>query len=393
MPKLTIDDVNLKNKTVLIRVDFNVPLKNGKVTDDTRIRESLPTINKAIKDRAKIILVSHLGRPKGVDEALRLAPVSKRLSELLNKPVKQLTVCRGPEVDKAISEMKPGDIIMLENIRFEKGEEKNDTELSKDLAKNIDVYINDAFAAAHRAHSSTAGITQFVKIAAAGYLLQKEIKYLEETVKNPVRPFCAIIGGAKVSTKISVLKELMKKVDSLVIGGAMAYTFLKAQNINIGNSLVENDFIDLAKELLNEAKTKQIKFVLPIDHIIADKVDNNAAIKITTDEKIDDGWIGVDIGPKTINLIKEIIKQSKTIVWNGPLGVFEVPNFAKGTFEIAKAIADSGAISIIGGGDSVAAINASGVANKITHISTGGGASLEYLEGKELPGIKSLTDK
>lgn len=393
MAKLFIEDIDLKGKRVLVRVDFNVPIKDNKVEDDTRIVESLPTIKKVINSGGKLILVSHLGRPKGVDEKLRLNPVAKRLSELLGKSVKKLDVCIGAEVDKAISEMKEGDIILLENIRFEKGEEKNDENLSKELAKNIDVYINDAFAAAHRAHSSTAGITKFVKVCAAGYLLRKEIKYLEETIKNPARPFCAIIGGAKVSTKIGVLKELIKKVNSIIIGGGMAYTFLKAKGIGIGKSLVEEEFIDLAKELLKESAEKKIKFLLPVDHIIATKFDETADTKITDNENIDDGWIGMDIGPKTIEIFKKEIFNSNTILWNGPLGVFEMNKFSKGTFEIAKALADSKAVTIVGGGDSVSAVNKAGVAKKISHISTGGGASLEYLEGKDLPGISSLSEK
>jgi phosphoglycerate kinase len=389
--KKFIEDLDLNQKRVLIRVDFNVPLKDGKVTDDTRIVASLPTIKKVIESGGKAILVSHLGRPKGqVIEDMRLTPVGIRLSELLGKPVKKLDSSTGTEVDAAISEMQQGEVILLENIRFHAGETKNDLNLAEELAKNVDIFINDAFGTAHRAHSSNVGITKFVKESAAGYLLNKEIKYLEETVKNPNRPFTAIIGGAKVSTKIGVLKELMTKVDTLLIGGGMAYTFLKAKGVNVGKSLLEEEFLDMSKELLKEVEEKKINFLLPIDHIIADEFKEDANSKATADDSIEDGWIGVDIGQKTIEKYKSEIMKSKVILWNGPMGVFEMDKFAKGTIDIAKTIADSDAVSIVGGGDSVAAVNKFGLSDKITHISTGGGASLEYLEGKELPGIAAL---
>lgn len=389
--KKFIEDLDLNGKNVLIRVDFNVPVKDGKVTDDTRIVASLPTIQKVVSSGGKAILVSHLGRPKGqVKDEFRLTPVGERLSELLGKKVKKLDSSIGEEVDNAVAEMKQGDVILLENIRFHAGETKNDKELAKALSKNIDVFINDAFGTAHRAHSSNVGITEFVKESAAGYLLSKEIKYFEDTLKNPEHPFCAIIGGAKVSTKIGVLKELIKKVDTLLIGGGMAYTFLKAKGVEVGNSLVEAEFLDMSKELLKEVEEKKINFILPFDHVIADAFKEDANSKNTEDAVIPANWIGVDIGPKTIAKFKEEVLKSKIIIWNGPMGVFEMEKFAAGTVDIAKTVADSDAISIIGGGDSVAAINKFGLADKITHISTGGGASLEYLEGKVLPGIAAL---
>ncbi len=393
MEKLSLSQLDVKGKRVLVRVDFNVPLdENLRVTDDTRIRASLPTIERVLKAGGKAILMSHLGDPKGPDPKLKMDSVAKRLSELLKKPVKKLDDCVGPEVEKAVNAMQSGDVVLLENLRFHKEEKKNDEGFAKSLAKLADVYVNDAFGSAHRAHASTAGVAAFVSQAAAGFLMEKEIKFLGEAVSHPQRPFLAIIGGAKVSSKIGVLEHLLGKVDDLIIGGAMAYTFLKAQGIPTGKSLVEEDKVGLAKEILAKAREKKVGFHLPVDHLLVKEMKDDAKSRITvvSDTKADE--IGVDIGPQTIHSYSEEIAKAKTIVWNGPLGVFEMPHFATGTFEIAKAIAASKALSIIGGGDSVAAVNQSGLASKMTHISTGGGASLEYLEGKELPGIAALTD-
>ncbi len=393
MAKLSVKDLQLKGKCVLIRVDFNAPLdENLRVTDDTRIRASLPTIQYVLQAGGKVILMSHLGDPKEPDPKLTMDPVARKLSELLGKPVAKLNDCVGPEVEKAVSEMKPGDVILLENTRFQKGEKKNDETLARGMAKLADVYVNDAFGSAHRAHSSTTGVAKFVSQAAAGYLMEKEIKFLGDAVTKPARPFLAIIGGAKVSSKIGVLENLLEKVDDLIIGGAMAYTFLKAQGIPTGKSLVEDDKVETAKAVLEKARAKKVEILLPLDHVVVKEVKNEAPWKFVGLRDIAPDDIGVDVGPLTIKAYTEKIAKAKTIVWNGPLGIFEMPNFAKGTFAVAQAIASSGAVSIIGGGDSVAAVNQSGLASKMTHISTGGGASLEYLEGKELPGVAALTD-
>lgn len=393
MAKLSLSGLSVQGKRVLIRVDFNVPLdENLRITDDTRIRASLPTIQDVLKKGGKAILMSHLGDPKGPDPKLSMDPVAKKLSELLGKPVQKLNDCVGPEVEKAVDAMQPGEVILLENTRFHKEEKKNDEGLSKALAKLADVYVNDAFGSAHRAHASTAGVTKFVSQSAAGYLLEKEIKFLGDTVSNPQRPFLAIIGGAKVSSKIGVIEHLLSKVDDLIVGGGMAYTFLKAQGIPTGKSLVEEDKVALAKEILEKAKAKKVSILLPLDHVAVKEFKNEAPSRTISAQDTAADEMGLDIGPETIKLYCAKIAEAKTIVWNGPLGVFEMPNFAKGTFEIAKAIAASGAVSVIGGGDSVAAVNQSGLASKMTHISTGGGASLEYLEGKELPGIAALSD-
>ena len=394
MAKKTIKDVELKGKRVLMRVDFNVPLdENLNITDDIRIRAALPTIKYALDKGAKVILMSHLGRPDGqVKEELRLSPVAKRLRELLGKPVTALKDCIGEDVKKAVSAMKPGDVVLLENLRFHAEEEKNDPAFAKELASLGDVFVNDAFGTAHRAHASTEGVTHYLP-SVAGFLLEKEIEYLGNTVDNPKRPFVAILGGAKVKDKIKVIDNLLNKVDALLIGGGMAYTFLKVQGRTIGTSKLDKDGLDTAKSALEKAAKKKIPILLPVDHVIGDKFDANANSKIVGQD-IPDGWMGLDIGPETIRLFEDKLKNAKTIVWNGPLGVFEMDKFAKGTEGIAKFIAGmKGVTSIIGGGDTAAAMAKFRVDNKMTHISTGGGASLEYLEGRGLPGIDALNDK
>ncbi|MFA5339184.1 MAG: phosphoglycerate kinase [Candidatus Omnitrophota bacterium] len=407
MNKLTIKDLDLKGKRVLMRVDFNVPLDDKlNITDDTRIRATLPTIKYALDKGAKLILMSHLGRPDGkVIAKYSLAPCAAKLSQLLGKPVKMAKDCIGPEVKAMEDAMKPGECILLENLRFHAEEEANDANFAKELASLGDVFVNDAFGTAHRAHASTEGVTKYLK-SAAGFLLEKEIEYLEDKVMHPAKPFVTILGGAKVSDKIGVIENLLDKADSILIGGGMAYTFYAAQGKSIGASKVEKDKIDIAKSLLEKAKQKKVNIVLPVDNIIADKFDANANTKVVGDQ-IPDGWMGLDVGPKTVEAFKNVLKSAKTIVWNGPLGVFEMDKFAKGTEEVAKYIAclSSGSssccsccgggkvISIIGGGDTAAAIAKFKLEDKMTHISTGGGASLEYLEGKVLPGIKALTDK
>ncbi|MFH1825282.1 MAG: phosphoglycerate kinase [Candidatus Firestonebacteria bacterium] len=393
MGKLSIRDLQFKGKRVLVRVDFNVPLdSNLKVTDDTRIREALPTIKYISNNGGKVILVSHLGRPDGkVVDKLRMAPVAKKLEELIGKKIGQVDDCIGDKVNYAISQMKNGDILLLENVRFHAEEEENDPRFAKSLAELADVYVNDAFGTAHRAHASTEGITKYVKQSAAGFLIEKEIKYLGLVLSNPSKPLMAIIGGAKISSKIDLLNNLLTKVDALIIGGGMAYTFLKAQGIKIGKSLIEEDKVEMAKEILKNAKEKNIPLLLPVDHVVADKKDSPTDMKVVSD--IPDNYIALDIGPKTIEEFGKAIKKAKTIFWNGPLGLFEVDAFAKGTTALARVIAESGAVSIVGGGDSVSAIKKAGVSDKITHISTGGGASLEFIEGKELPGIAALTEK
>ncbi|HET9870176.1 MAG TPA: phosphoglycerate kinase [bacterium] len=395
--KLTVEDLAPKGKRVLVRVDFNVPLDASlKITDDTRIRESLKTIQYLSDKGARVVLVSHLGRPKGVDEKLRLKPVAGRLAELLKKPVAALADCVGPEVEKAVAAMKDGEVALLENVRFHAAEEKNDPAFAKQLAALADLYVNDAFGTAHRAHASTEGVTKFVAQSAAGFLMMKEIQYLGGALSDPARPFVAIVGGSKVSSKIDVIKSLMKVVDVLIIGGGMAYTFLKARKFPIGNSIVENDKMDLAKELMGRSLDTDVPLLLPIDHVIADKYDAKANIKTVPRGGILEGWEGLDVGPNTIEKYATFIRTAKTIFWNGPVGVFEIEPFAKGTLAIAKLLAeasDRGAITIVGGGDSVAAVTQMGLADKMSHISTGGGASLEFMEGKQLPGIVALTDK
>ena len=390
--KMSIENIDVKGKKVLVRCDFNVPLKDGVISDDKRIVASLPTIKYLSEHGAKIILCSHLGRPKG--EALpefSLAPVAKRLSELLGKDIPLSKDVAGEDTRAMAEKLNDGDIMIMENVRYEKGETKNDKVLSEKMASLADIFVNDAFGTAHRAHCSTAGVAEFLP-AVCGYLIQKEIKIMGDALSNPERPFVAILGGAKVSDKIGVIKNLIEKVDTIIVGGGMAYTFKKAMGENIGNSLCEEDKLDLAKELLEKAKAKGVKLLLPVDDVIADKFENDAEHKIS-EGNIPDGWMGMDIGPKTQKLYADAIKSAKTVVWNGPMGVFEMPNFAVGTCEVAKAVAESGAISIIGGGDSASAVTKLGFAEKMTHISTGGGASLEFLEGLELPGIACLKDK
>lgn len=393
--KKTIEDVCVTGKRVLVRCDFNVPLKDGRITDESRINGALPTINYLIKNGAKVILCSHLGKAKGPDPALTLLPVAKRLSELLKKEVVFAAddCVVGENAKKAVSEMKDGDVVLLQNTRFRKEEGKNEDNFSKELASLADVYVNDAFGTAHRAHCSTVGVTKFVPVSVCGYLIQKELKFLGDAVENPERPFAAILGGAKVSDKINVINNLLEKVDTLIIGGGMAYTFLKAQGYTIGNSLLEEDKLDYAEQMVEKAKSKGVKFLLPVDFTIADKFAADAKPQITKDQNIPDGYMGLDIGPKTIELFSDAVKNAKTVIWNGPLGVFEFEAFAKGTNAMAKALSETSAVTIIGGGDSAAAINQLGYGDKMTHISTGGGASLEFLEGKELPGIKALNDK
>jgi phosphoglycerate kinase len=393
MGKKTIRDVELKNKRVLVRVDFNVPRdKDGNVTDDTRIRAALPTINYLLDNQAKVILTSHLGRPKGeVDEKYRLDQVAERLSELLGQKVKKTATTIGPDAEEAVENLKPGEVLLLENVRFNPGETKNDPDFAKKLAAFADLYVNDAFGAAHRAHASTAGVAQYLP-AVAGFLMEKELKALGGALNNPEKPFVAIIGGAKVSDKIGVIENLLHKVDALIIGGGMANTFLKAQGFEMGKSLVEEDKVELAKNLLSAAQDKGVKFLLPADLVVADSIEKPGEISTVKVDEVPQDKMALDIGPATIELYQDTIKDAKTIVWNGPMGVFEVDAFSNGTNQVAQGVAKSSANSIIGGGDSVAAIEKAGLAQEITHISTGGGASLEFLEGKELPGVVALND-
>ena len=404
MAKITIRDLPLRGKRVLVRVDYNVPLqeKDGRqiITNDTRIRETLPTLNYLREQGARILLCAHLGRPKGKpDPAQSLAPCAAKLSELIGAPVKFVDVCVGEKAEQAAAELKDGEIALLENLRFHAEEEKNDDGFSRQLAKLADVYVNDAFGAAHRAHSSTAGVAKFVKECAIGFLMEKELRFLGEELEKPGKPFVVILGGAKVSDKIAVIDRLLDKADAILIGGAMAYTFALAEGKKVGNSLSEPDKVDIAKQALEKAKAKGVAFLLPVDTYIVEKFDFKAKTvspgRYTQGgEEIPDGWEGVDIGPATVSLFSEKIANAKTILWNGPMGVFEIAACAKGTFAVAEAIAkNSEATSIIGGGDSVAAVQKAGVADKVTFISTGGGASLEFLEGKELPGVACIPDK
>ena len=398
MDKLTIYDLDLRGKRVFIRVDFNVPLKDGVVTDDTRIRETLPTLRLAIQKGGRLVLASHLGRPKGGPDAkYSLLPVAKKLEELIEKPVRFSSDCVGAVPESKSRNLGEGDILVLENVRFHPEEEKNDEAFSKQLAALCDgVFVCDAFGSAHRAHASVVGITKFVNQAAAGLLMEKEIKYIGKAISNPARPFVAILGGAKVSDKIEVVENLMKIADAMLIGGGMAYTFLKAQGLPIGKSLVEADKLDLAKKILAEAREKNFKLLLPVDHVIASEFKADAPSKVVNIGETPGDQMGLDIGPRTVEAYKSALANAKTIVWNGPMGVFEMPAFAKGTLEIAKAVAAAtgrGATTIIGGGDSVAAVHQAGVAKQISHISTGGGASLEYLGGRKLPGVEALTNK
>lgn len=386
----SVRDMDVTNKRVLVRADFNVPLKNGEVADDWRIRATIPTIQHLIERGAKVILMSHLGRPKGkvVDE-LRLDPVAKRLSELLGKPVRKLNDCIGSEVEAAIVEMQPGDVILLENVRFYKGEEENDAEFAKQLASLGDLYVNDAFGAAHRAHASVHAITQFLP-SAAGLLLEKEVKNLSRLLEAPQRPFVAVLGGVKVSDKIGVIRNLMKRVDTLLIGGAMAYTFFRAQGLQTGRSLVEEDKIELAKQLLDEAKEAGVKLALPEDVVVADRDAEDATTKVVRHDQIPDDMMGMDIGPSTRQQYADAIRGAATVFWNGPMGRFELEIFSEGTKAIAQALAECKGITVVGGGETAAAAIQYGIADKVTHVSTGGGAALEFLEGRELPGIEVL---
>ena len=394
--KVSVDDINVKGQRVLARCDFNVPLQDGKITDENRLVASLPTIKKLIADGGKVILCSHLGKPKGEPKPeLSLAPVAVRLSELLGQEVKFAADPEvvGPNAKAAVAAMKDGDVVLLENTRYRIEETKNGEAFSKELASLCDIYVDDAFGTAHRAHCSNVGVTQYVKTAAVGYLMQKEIDFLGNAVNNPARPFVAILGGSKVSSKISVINNLLDKVDTLIIGGGMAYTFMKAQGGKIGTSLCEDDYLDYANDMIKKAADKGVKMLIPVDTVTADAFSNDANVKVVDAGQIDDGWMGLDIGPKTRELFEKAVKDAKTVVWNGPMGVFEMPNFAAGTVAVAQALADTDAVTIIGGGDSAAAVNQLGFGDKMTHISTGGGASLEFLEGKELPGVAAATDK
>jgi phosphoglycerate kinase len=391
--KKTIQDLELNGKKVFCRVDFNVPMKDGEVTDDTRIRAALPTITYLSEHGAKVILASHLGRPKGqVVEELRLDPVAKRLSDLLGKEVSKTDSVYGAEVDEAISKLESGDILLIENVRFEAGEEKNDPALAEAFANMADIYVNDAFGAAHRAHASTAGIAEKLP-SAAGFLMEKEISVLGKALENPDRPFTAIIGGAKVKDKIGVIDNLLEKVDNLIIGGGLAYTFVKAQGHEVGKSLLEEDKIDLAKEFMKKAEEKGVNFVLPVDVVVADDFSENANTKVVPISEIPSDWEALDIGPETSAKYSQIVKDSKLIIWNGPMGVFELNAFANGTKAVAEALANTDGYTVIGGGDSAAAVEKFGLAEKMDHVSTGGGASLEFMEGKTLPGVAALSDK
>lgn len=397
MAKLTLEDLNPKGKTVVMRVDFNVPVKDGAITDDTRIREAMASINYVIKGGGKLVLLSHLGRPKGAPEAkYSLAPVAEYLRGHLSTKVIFAADCVGPVAQEAIAQADFGEVVLLENVRFHEGETNNDTTFSKDLAELGDVFVNDAFGSSHRAHSSVAGITEFLTPAYAGFLLQKEIRYLNDAVQKPSRPFVAILGGAKVSDKIGVIENLLDKVDTIIVGGGMTYTFYKALGLPIGNSLLEDDKVELAAELLRKADEAGVELLLPLDSVVAKAFDNDAERKVVDQDGIEDGWMALDIGPDTVELFTGRILDAKTVIWNGPMGVFEMSNFAQGTFAVAQSLAEvtaMGATTIIGGGDSASAINKAGLADKVSHVSTGGGASLEYLEGRGLPGIDCLTDK
>ena len=395
--KKSVDDINVKGLRVLCRCDFNVPLKDGKITDENRLVAALPTIKKLIADGGKVILCSHLGKVKTEEDytTKTLAPVAARLSELLGQEVKFAADREvvGPNAKAAVEAMKDGDVILLENTRYRAEETKNGDEFSKELASLCDVFVNDAFGTAHRAHCSNVGVTKYVDTAVVGYLMQKEIDFLGNAVNNPERPFVAILGGAKVSSKISVINNLLDKVDTLIIGGGMSYTFSKAMGGHIGTSLCEDDYLQYALDMMKKAEDKGVKLLLPVDNRIGDDFSNDCNIQVVKRGEIPDGWEGMDIGPETEKLFADAVKDAKTVVWNGPMGCFEMPNFAHGTEAVAKALADTDATTIIGGGDSAAAVNILGYGDKMTHISTGGGASLEFLEGKELPGVAAANDK
>jgi len=394
--KKTIEDIDVKGKRVLLRCDFNVPIQDGVITDENRLVGALPTIKYLSENGARVILCSHMGKPKGEPKPeLSLAPVAKRLSQLLDKQVLFAAdnSVVGENAVKYVNEIKDGEIILLENTRYRKEETKNEDNFSKELASLAEIFVNDAFGSAHRAHCSTVGVTKYLPISVCGFLIQKELKFLGGAVENPKRPFVAILGGAKVSDKINVINNLLEKVDTLIIGGGMSYTFSKSLGFTIGTSLLEEDKIEYAKQMIEKAKIKGVKLVLPVDYVAADKFDKDAKSIVTDDENIPEGYMGLDIGPKTVKLFTEAVKDAKTVIWNGPVGVFEFPKFAVGTNAIAKALTQTSAVTIIGGGDSAAAVNILGYGDKMTHISTGGGACLEFLEGKVLPGIEALNDK
>ena len=394
--KKSVDDINVKGKKVLVRCDFNVPLIDGKITDENRLVAALPTIKKLIADGGRVILCSHLGKPKGEPKPeLSLAPVAKRLAELLGQDVKFAADAEvvGANAKKAVAAMKDGEVILLENTRYRAEETKNGEVFSKDLASLCEVFVNDAFGTAHRAHCSNVGVTQYVDTSVVGYLMQKEIDFLGNAVNNPARPFVAILGGAKVSSKISVIDNLLDKVDTLIIGGGMSFTFSKAKGGQVGNSLLEEDYCQYALDMIKKAETKGVKLLLPVDAVIGDSFSDDAETKVVADGEIPEGWLGLDIGPATEKIFCDAVRDAKTVVWNGPMGCFEMPKFASGTKAVAQALAETDAVTIIGGGDSAAAVNQMRFGDKMTHISTGGGASLEFLEGKELPGVAAANDK
>ncbi len=397
MDKMTLKDVDVDGKKVLMRVDFNVPIENGKIGDDNRIVQALPSINHVTEHGGKLILMSHLGRPGGeVDESLSLRPVAEHLQTLVDTNVHFAEDCIGEKAESVIEQAEDGEIVLLENVRFHAGEKANDDDFCKQLAAHGDLFCNDAFGSSHRAHSSVAGVTRYLQPAVSGFLLEKEIKYLSGSVNNPKRPFVAILGGAKVSDKIGVIENLLDKVDTIIIGGGMTYTFYKAKRLPIGDSLVEDDKVELATKLMEKAEEKGVNFVLPVDSVAAKEFKNDAEHKVVDEDGIEDGWMGVDIGPQSAISFGNIIKNAKTVVWNGPMGVFEMENFADGTNAVAEALAEAtkhGATTIIGGGDSASAIKQAGLEDAVSHVSTGGGASLMFLEGGDLPGVVSLTDK
>ncbi len=397
MAKLTLNDIDVNGKKVMMRVDFNVPIIDGKITDDNRIQAALPSINHVLENGGLLILTSHLGRPKGErNSEFSLKPVADHLATLIDAPVHFAEDCIGDAAESVIASAKAGEVVVLENVRFYKEETDNDEEFSKKLAAHADLFVNDAFGSSHRAHASVAGVTRYLQPAVSGYLLEKEIKYLNDSVNDPDRPFVAILGGAKVSDKIPVIEQLISKVDTIIIGGGMAYTFLVANGKSVGDSLLQSEMVDTAKSLMEKAKTAGVNLMLPFDFVIADDFDNDANQEVVDEDGIKDGWQALDIGPQTAIAFGNTIKAAKTVLWNGPMGVFEMPSFADGTNAVAEALVEAtnfGATTIIGGGDSASAIKNAGLADKVSHVSTGGGASLEFLEGKELPGVSSLTDK
>jgi phosphoglycerate kinase len=397
MPKLTLNDVDLTDKTVLMRVDFNVPIQDGNITDDNRMVQALKSINFVVDAGAKLVLTSHLGRPGGSpDPEFSLKPVAEHLKTLVDVPVHFADDCIGDKRTSVVDAAGMGEIVLLENVRFHAGEKKNDPDFAMKLAEGTDLFVNDAFGSSHRAHASVAGVTQYLQPSVSGFLLEKEIQYLENTVNNPERPFVAILGGAKVSDKIGVIENLLDKVDTILIGGGMTYTFYKSQDIPTGDSIVEEDKVDMARDLIEKADREGVTLMLPVDSVVAKEFNNDAEHKVVDEHGIEDGWMALDIGPETAIAFGNVIRGAKTVVWNGPMGVFEMSNFADGTLEVAEALAeatDQGATSIIGGGDSASAIRKAGLEDRVSHVSTGGGASLEYLEGKELPGVAALTDQ